>query len=206
MSTRRVGAQLDAAPMSLYRHVADKDGLLVAMMDSVFGEAALPDPAPPGWRHQLRASSPGAGPMYQRLPVETEVLSFNRPRRTMRCHRGLTRRRRRARSWNHVVRGPHPVQLRRGAAVNLASDIEAEASTGLTDEEYLEVQAPALEAIVTAGHFPFVTTVFARLDADGFDLDATTLFEFGLHRLLDGLATMVGRRGDRSHCSAIRAL
>lgn len=65
-------------------------------------------------------------------------------------------------------------------------------STGLTDEEYLEVQAPALEAIVTAGHFPFVTTVFARLDADGFDLDATTLFEFGLHRLLDGLAAMVG--------------
>ena len=38
----------------------------------------------------------------------------------------------------------------------------------------------------------FVTTVFARLDADGFDLDATTLFEFGLHRLLDGLAAMVG--------------
>ena len=36
----------------------------------------------------------------------------------------------------------------------------------------------------------WLATLAAR--ADGFDLDATTLFEFVLHRLLDGLAAMVG--------------
>jgi DNA-binding transcriptional regulator YhcF (GntR family) len=197
VSMRRVGAQLDAAPMSLYRHVADKDGLLVAMMDSVFGEAALPDPAPPGWRPQLELICRVQWSIYQRHPWMSEVLSFSRPQPTANA---LPHTEWALRAVDGLGLDPGTMlyvaltlfSYVRGAAVNLASDIEAEASTGLTDEEYLEVQAPALEAIVTAGHFPFVTTVFAQLDADGFDLDATTLFEFGLRRLIDGLAVMVG--------------
>src|SRR3954468_6449687 len=52
LSMRRVAAELGAAPMSLYRHVADKDELLLQMMDAAISEVALPDP-PPGWRDGL---------------------------------------------------------------------------------------------------------------------------------------------------------
>src|SRR4051812_37540306 len=49
LSMRRVAAELGAAPMSLYRHVADKDALLMAMMDAAISELAFPEP-PEAWR------------------------------------------------------------------------------------------------------------------------------------------------------------
>lgn len=50
LSMRRVAAELDAAPMSLYRHVRDKDELLLQMMDAAISEVALPEPRPTGGR------------------------------------------------------------------------------------------------------------------------------------------------------------
>src|SRR4051794_18948203 len=49
LSMRRVAAELAVAPMSLYRHVNDKDDLLLRMMDEAIGELPLPVP-PAGWR------------------------------------------------------------------------------------------------------------------------------------------------------------
>src|SRR4051794_31564525 len=42
LSMRRVAAELGGAPMSLYRHVRDKDELLLQMMDAAIAEVALP--------------------------------------------------------------------------------------------------------------------------------------------------------------------
>src|SRR6201994_1300076 len=53
LSMRRVAAEIGAAPMSLYRHVADKDDLVVQMMNAVFAQTRLPDPPPGGWRPRL---------------------------------------------------------------------------------------------------------------------------------------------------------
>src|SRR5689334_16926774 len=57
LSMRRIATALDAAPMSLYRHVDGKDELLVSMMDNVLGEDPLPARRPQGWRAQLELSS-----------------------------------------------------------------------------------------------------------------------------------------------------
>ncbi len=58
VSMRRLGAELDANPMSLYHHVGDKDGLLGAMLDAVVGRIA-PDWPGPGdtdaWIDDLRS-------------------------------------------------------------------------------------------------------------------------------------------------------
>lgn len=42
LSMRRVAVELDVATMSLYRHVRDKDDLLIRMMDAAFAEWQVP--------------------------------------------------------------------------------------------------------------------------------------------------------------------
>ncbi len=42
LSMRRVADELDSAPMSLYRHVADREALLLAMLDDVATALVLP--------------------------------------------------------------------------------------------------------------------------------------------------------------------
>lgn len=54
VSVRRIAAQLDARPMSLYAHVTSKDDLLELMHDHVMGDALLGD-VPEDWREGLRA-------------------------------------------------------------------------------------------------------------------------------------------------------
>ncbi len=53
LSMRKLGQALGVEAMSLYNHVAGKDGLLDGMIDIVFGEIGLPS-AGDGWRQAMR--------------------------------------------------------------------------------------------------------------------------------------------------------
>jgi len=53
LSMRTLADQLGAAPMSLYRHVANKEDLLDAMIDFVFGEIDVPT-GQPDWKAEMR--------------------------------------------------------------------------------------------------------------------------------------------------------
>jgi len=50
---RTLAEELEVAPMALYRHVANKDDLVDAMIDIVFGEIDLP-PAGADWKTAMR--------------------------------------------------------------------------------------------------------------------------------------------------------
>jgi hypothetical protein len=76
----------------------------------------------------------------------------------------------------------------RGTAVNLQCEAEAEQDTGLTDDEWLHTQGEALAATLRSGSFPILAGISAR---DDVDLTLDTLFEFGLQRMLDGIAPLV---------------
>src|ERR1700683_938739 len=57
VSMRSVAAALGTSPMSLYRHVPDKDALVSMMVDAAIArssQAAHDDPGPEGWRERLR--------------------------------------------------------------------------------------------------------------------------------------------------------
>jgi AcrR family transcriptional regulator len=53
LSMRKLGQALGVEAMSLYNHVAGKEGLLDGMIDIVFGEIGLPDGGE-GWRQAMR--------------------------------------------------------------------------------------------------------------------------------------------------------
>lgn len=53
VTMRAVAQRLGCKPMSLYRHIADKDALLDALVERLFAEFELPDPGHHDWREQL---------------------------------------------------------------------------------------------------------------------------------------------------------
>jgi len=53
LSMRRVAGLLQVAPMALYRHVANREDLIDAMIDAVFGEVVLPSGGA-DWRTAMR--------------------------------------------------------------------------------------------------------------------------------------------------------
>ncbi|MEU8584853.1 TetR/AcrR family transcriptional regulator C-terminal domain-containing protein [Streptomyces abikoensis] len=192
-SMRRVAAELEVATMSLYRHVADKDALLLEMMDAAFRRWSLPENPPAGWRERLELVARTLWEMFRRHPWLAPALSFTRPQMVASAlpfsewaldaleARGLdtsTAFTAHLTLFNYV----------RGTAVNVEMEAEAEALSGLDSEEWMAGQEPALLAALAGDRFPRMR----RLATTGYDFDLDDLFEFGLQRLLDGLAVLFG--------------
>ncbi|GAA3731677.1 TetR/AcrR family transcriptional regulator C-terminal domain-containing protein [Plantactinospora mayteni] len=189
---RRVATELRVATMSLYRHVRGKDHLVLLMADAAFGEDSLPDPPPPGWRAQLELVCRLQWAIYRRHPWLAQVVSLTRPllapnamahtEWTMRAvsDRGLD-----LDTMLHVA--ATTANYVRGTAVNLEREAEAEQDTGVTDDEWMRARQAAVGALFAAGSFPLLARTATR---PGIDLNLDGLFEFGLQRLLDGLAPL----------------
>jgi AcrR family transcriptional regulator len=67
LSMRRLADELGAGAMSLYHYVANKDELLDAMIDVVFGEIELPTD-PGGWKAAMRQRAVSARQVLGRHP------------------------------------------------------------------------------------------------------------------------------------------
>ncbi|MFF4105103.1 TetR/AcrR family transcriptional regulator C-terminal domain-containing protein [Streptomyces sp. NPDC001903] len=193
VSMRRVAAELRAAPMSLYRHVSDKDDLLTRMMDSVIAEHPLPAAPPAGWREAIELAARQLWELFRRHPWLAPALSVTRPQLVTSALPYS--------EWNLSVLHAHGLDVHsaftahlmllnyaRGIAVHLEAEREAEAHSGLDSKEWTDTQEPALLAILATGRFP----ALSRLASAGYHLDLDALFEFGLQRLLDGLASLLG--------------
>ena len=194
VSMRRVATELGAAPMALYRHVADKDDLLLHMMDAVMAGWRMPAEPPAGWRERLELAARTLWRLFRAHPWLATAMSMTRPQpipnaipytewtlqtlhtqgadmqTTFTAHLALL---------NYV----------RGTAVNLEPEAEAQARTGMTNEEWMDTQEPALARIIGTGRFPLLQQVVSG----GYDYDMDQLFEFGLQTLLDGLAAHLDR-------------
>lgn len=53
-SMRRLAAEFDTGPSSLYAHVANKDELIQLMFDEICAEVELPEPDPARWQEQIK--------------------------------------------------------------------------------------------------------------------------------------------------------
>jgi DNA-binding transcriptional regulator YhcF (GntR family) len=200
VSMRGVAARLAVGPMSLYRHVQNKDDLVVLMIDAAWGEAALPARPPEGWRARFELAARRQWELHRRHPWLARVMPLSRPLvlRSMLVHAewvfqamaglGLS-----AETMMdvHITLYSH-VQ---GLAVNLDAEAQAQADTGQTQEEWTDARAAAFQEVAASGHFPAFTGTMMRLDSNGYDFSYDTLFEFGLRHLLDGLAAGVFQEG-----------
>jgi AcrR family transcriptional regulator len=193
VSMRRVAAELGVGTMSLYRYVPGKAELLALMLDRV----EAPDeagPVGPSWRDTVEAVARGTYRLYLAHPWLLQV------------------------NWTRPVLGPNSVanleKSMRGLdglgltgqeriAVVMMVDayvvgqarqrIQYEAVTvqsGLSDEEFWAQQYPYLEKAMMSGRYP----AMAALDENTFGLGWEESFDFGLARILDGMAALVAAR------------
>lgn len=75
VSMRKVADALGSGVMSLYRHVATKDALVIAMIDAVTTDFAYPDVPELRWREKLRILARADWTMYRAHPWMIEATS-----------------------------------------------------------------------------------------------------------------------------------
>lgn len=191
LSMRRIATSLGVAAMALYRHVPNKEQLLFEMSEAIMGEGALPEPASKGWRAQLETLAKVQWLLFKKHPWMAQVVSFTRPvpapkamahtEWALRAVEGL--------DLSPSVRFHVVVMLFgyvQGTAVKLIPEHEAEQETGVSSEEWVEATYSEPEAFNPMDGFP----ILSQLTRSGVDFSLDSLFEFGLQRLLDGLAAM----------------
>ncbi|WP_051772901.1 TetR/AcrR family transcriptional regulator C-terminal domain-containing protein [Saccharothrix sp. NRRL B-16314] len=195
VSMRRVASQLGVATMSLYRHVENKDELVLRMIDHVLRKEDLPDPAPETWRERLEASARLLWRLFQEHPWLAPAMSMTRPQLlpSAVAHTEWVLSALEGKGLSLEERMHAAVTVFgyvRGVAVNIEPEAEHRRHTGITGDEWMDQQAPALLDIVATGRFP----VFRQAVGTELDMRLDTLFEFGLARMLDGIGEWISGR------------
>jgi DNA-binding transcriptional regulator YhcF (GntR family) len=195
LSMRRVASELGVATMSLYRHVENKDELVLRMIDHVLREEELPDPAPDTWRERLEVSARVQWVLFQEHPWLAPAMSMTRPQLlpSAVAHTEWVLQALDGKGLSLEERMHTAVTMFgfvRGVAVNIAPEAEQHRDTGITGDEWMARQAPALLDIAASGRFP----MFNQAVGTEIDLGLGTLFEFGLARMLDGIGEWISGR------------
>jgi AcrR family transcriptional regulator len=200
VSMSRVAKELGTSAMSLYRYVAAKEELLWLMIDGAFGQLDAEEPAEGTWRERLDrwARIELAGyrqfPWIMRIPVSGAPVMPNQLRFLEWGLRALGGTRLAEPEKLSVVllltSFTRSFALLSGdiAAAIAADDPISRSSTGfgaLIRKLTTAAEYPALHAVVASGAFEDSETPADALDQD---------FEFGLERILEGVAELVRRR------------
>jgi AcrR family transcriptional regulator len=193
LSMRRVADSLGVGTMSLYRYVPSKAELHDLMLDAVLAEDPPLDARTGGWRSALEQLARSSLDGYVRHPWLLRA-SLTRgamgPNQTQALDvmlgaldgTGLTGGERMA--VVELVTG-----YVRGVAQQRVDDIAARQRSGLSDEQFWTEFAPLLDAHLTEARFPALTRLWRDEEFDWVDT-----FEFGLARVLDGIARLVESR------------
>jgi hypothetical protein len=169
----------------------------VPVSEAIFAGNAPPELSPEtdGWRACVEALARLQWSMYRRHPWLAQAVSFTRP---LLAPRAMAHTEWTMQALDGHGLAPDVLFLAavsvanhvRGTAVNLEDEAQAEQETGLTDHEWMDTRQARLGAIITDGRYPMMARAVADEDLE-FDLDL--LMEFGLQRLLDGLAPLLDR-------------
>ena len=192
VSMSRIASELGAAPMSLYRYLAAKDELLALMIDAAFQTPPSAQVADEEWRDGLsRWAREHLGvlrryPWIVRIPITGPPIT---PNQVAWFERGLTCLRETGLSEQQKI---SVLLLVNGFVRNdalLTSDLKiAAGATGAAVE--IPSYARLLSRLVDPQRFPSLTEAIAARAFEGPD-DPDAEFNFGLARILDGVAALV---------------
>jgi AcrR family transcriptional regulator len=198
MSIRRVAEELGVGAMSLYRYVPGKAELIDVMVDTVYGE--LPRAAVDGdWRARLEEVARSNRSLYLRHPWLLQVATGRPPlgpNIMAKYEYELG-----------ALDGAGLTDLEMDAVVTLVNGFVngavrgaveaagAEQRTGLTDEQWWRAHQPLLEKVFDSQVYPLAARVGAAVGAElNTAYDPDHAFEFGLARVLDGVAALLAKR------------
>ncbi|WP_329621080.1 TetR/AcrR family transcriptional regulator C-terminal domain-containing protein [Streptomyces sp. NBC_01255] len=193
LTMRRVATVLGVSTMTLYRHVPGKAELVRLMSNAACGEVPL-GPVPTEWRVGLERGARWLREVYARHRWMAHAMaSFTRPiasPNAMAYLEWVLRSLRGTPLTDTEKLHAHLLVFAYVQGLSMAADLEEQArqDTGISDGEWMEQNEPRFDAIQAGGSYLELNSVTAD-GAYGLDLDA--LFEFGLQRTLDGIASMI---------------
>jgi AcrR family transcriptional regulator len=195
LSMARVAKELGVGTMSLYRYVSAKDDLLALMFDAGIGSPPAIDPSVQDWREGLTLWAEGVRAAYHRhpwalrVPISAPPLGPNNVAWLEAALRALS----------NTPLGEQEklstVLLLSGFVRNEAT-LTADLAAGSAGEQVMPGYGTMLLGLLPAGGFPALRQAIASgaLDDDD-DLDSE--FDFGLLRILDGVAALIQEYGPR---------
>lgn len=204
LTMRAVAAKLGLTPMATYTYVPGKAELLDLMLDSVYEQMPRPEPTGMPWRERVSVVARENREMLARHRWVAYVPTTRPP-----LGPGL------AAKYEHELRafdGLGLSDIEMDAALNhllgfvnavarIAIDTErTAAATGLSDHEWWERTAPVLEQVFDPQRYPLaarVGTAAGRAHDSAYSADHA--WDFGLARVLDGLAVLIEPPGPASH-------
>lgn len=198
LSMRGIAARLGVAAMSPYRYVKSKEDLVFFMADTVLAQASYPCDPPPGWRERLEAGARALWTLHRAHPWLAHVTPLTRPLALPHLI-GYS-------EWmlgaldGHSLAPATMLNLNillysyvQGTAVHLEREAQAVGATGMSDEQWMDSQAAAFDALVASGAYPVFAKVTGSFDDAGYDLCLDEVFELGLTAILDGLTALIER-------------
>jgi AcrR family transcriptional regulator len=197
LSMRRIATVLGVGAMSLYRYVPGKAELVDLMVDEVYGEDVAAASVVEGdWRARLEEFGRQEWRLYLRHPWMLQIAQG----RPMLGPNSMA-------STDIVLRAVDELGLDEHemlAAVVLLSSfvaglakttieaMQAADRTGVSDDEWWEIQGEYVGPAVAEGKLPMMT----KVGEAGAFTSMFDHFEFGLQRVLDGLGALIdARRG-----------
>ncbi|MEV0345143.1 TetR/AcrR family transcriptional regulator [Nonomuraea sp. NPDC050680] len=200
VSMRRIATRLDVGVMSLYRYVASREDLNDLMVDAVFGARPLPEPGPDGWRARLELSAREEWAIYREHPWMSQLVAVTtRPPMSTNLM-AYTDWRMRAVA-GHRLDFATMVQVAimigtyvQSAAIPLAYETQAARATRHTRQQWAAARQSAIHRTVNAAELPMVS----EFGPEAFQAaEPANIFEFGLHRMLDGIAALLAEPGQK---------
>jgi AcrR family transcriptional regulator len=192
LSMARIAGELGVGTMSLYRYVAAKDELLNLMVDTALGG---PPPPAPGedWRAGLRRWALGVWEAYRRQPWVLRVPISGPPygpNNVAWLDNGLAAL---ANTPLAEADKASTVLLLSGFVRNVAT-LSADFAAGSAGEAVMPGYGTVLTQLTTAEQFPALHRAIASGVFDDDD-EIEVELEFGLERILDGVAVLITRTG-----------
>ncbi|CAL9676510.1 TetR/AcrR family transcriptional regulator [Streptomyces griseomycini] len=200
LSMRTLGTRLGAGATSLYRHVANRDELIELVVDEVYGELEIPAaPDRAAWRPAVVEAATALRAMVLRHPWVASVLS-----QVGLSHLGPNVMRMSDRMLALFETAGFPadetdsamstvVSYVIGVATSEAAYLSMIARSGGTESDWLRALRPAVEAATRAHPHLHAAHVAQHDKTPGAVRDET--FDYGLQRLLDGLAARLEQLG-----------
>ncbi|GIH99751.1 TetR/AcrR family transcriptional regulator [Planobispora takensis] len=203
LSMRRVAERLGVGTMSLYTHVPGKTELTDLMIDTAYGQlyddVDAPASQPGGWRGAMEFVAARNWDLYLRHPWMLQIVTARPvvgPNASLKYEAEL-------RPLEGI--GLSDIEMDsvltlilthvEGTARVRASLEQVQQNTGMSETEWWLASAPALEKVMDASRFPVASRVGqAAGQAHNGATDPAHALDFGLARILDGVAALIARR------------
>ncbi|MEV0295588.1 TetR/AcrR family transcriptional regulator C-terminal domain-containing protein [Nocardia sp. NPDC050710] len=199
LTMRAVATELGLTPMATYTYVPGKAELIDLMLDAVYREMPRPDLADLPWRNRVTMIAAQNRALLDRHPWVAYLPTTRPP-----LGPGL------AAKYDHELRAfdglglddvdmdaalTHVLGFVTSVARIAIDTARATADSALSDRQWWERAAPLLEQVFDAERYPLAARVGAVAgEAHNAAYSADHAYEFGLARVLDGLAVLIEER------------